>query len=73
MQRGVTSANVDEQLKSPDPNVQRLLGVTGDLGKGMGLDNKWAKDLSGIQPLYLLGYLGGWCSSIHRGTRLGSC
>jgi general L-amino acid transport system substrate-binding protein len=41
-ERGITSGNVDEMLKSPDPNVQRLLGVTGDLGKGMGLDNKWA-------------------------------
>jgi general L-amino acid transport system substrate-binding protein len=25
--------------------VQRLLGVTGDLGKGMGLDNKWAYEI----------------------------
>lgn len=44
-ERGITSANVDEQLKSPDPNVQRLLGATGDLGKGMGLDNKWAYNI----------------------------
>ncbi len=44
-ERGVTSANVDEMLKSSDPNVQRLLGVTGDLGKGMGLDNKWAYNI----------------------------
>ena len=39
---GVTQANVDEMLKSPSPNVQRLLGVAGDHGKLMGLDNKWA-------------------------------
>ena len=44
-ERGLTSANVDGALKSPDPNVQRLLGVTGDLGKGMGLDNKWAYNI----------------------------
>jgi general L-amino acid transport system substrate-binding protein len=44
-ERGVTSANVDEMLKSQDPNIQRLLGVTGDLGKGMGLDNKWAYNI----------------------------
>ena len=25
--------------------MQRLLGVTGDLGKGMGLDNKWAYNI----------------------------
>ncbi len=39
---GVTSANVDEQLKSPNPNVRRLLGVTGSAGKNLGLDAKWA-------------------------------
>ena len=44
-ERGLTSANVEAGLKSPDPNVQRLLGVTGDLGKGMGLDNKWAYNI----------------------------
>ncbi len=44
-ERGLTSANVEAALKSPDPNVQRLLGVTGDLGKGMGLDNKWAYNI----------------------------
>jgi general L-amino acid transport system substrate-binding protein len=44
-ERGLTAANVDDALKSPDPNIQRLLGVTGDLGKGMGLDNKWAYNI----------------------------
>jgi general L-amino acid transport system substrate-binding protein len=44
-ERGLTAANVEAALKSPDPNVQRLLGVTGDLGKGMGLDNKWAYNI----------------------------
>ncbi|MFA7438206.1 amino acid ABC transporter substrate-binding protein [Castellaniella sp.] len=39
---GVTSANVDEQLRSPNPHVQRLLGVTGNAGKNMGLDEQWA-------------------------------
>jgi general L-amino acid transport system substrate-binding protein len=39
---GVTSANVDAQLKSADPNVQRLLGVTGSAGKNLGLDEQWA-------------------------------
>ena len=29
------------QLKTEDPNVRRLLGVEGDLGKALGLDNKW--------------------------------
>ena len=39
---GVTQANVDEMLKSPSPSVQRLLGVQGDMGKMLGLDNRWA-------------------------------
>jgi general L-amino acid transport system substrate-binding protein len=38
---GITSKNVDEMLKSKDPEIQRFLGVTPGLGKDMGLDNKW--------------------------------
>jgi len=44
-ERGVTSANVDEALASNDPNIQRLLGVSGDMGKKLGLDNKWAYNI----------------------------
>jgi general L-amino acid transport system substrate-binding protein len=39
---GVTQANVDEMLKSPNPNIRRLLGVEGDFGHTMGLTNDWA-------------------------------
>ncbi len=39
---GVTQANVDEMLKSPNPNIRRLLGVEGDFGQNMGLTNDWA-------------------------------
>lgn len=39
---GITSANVDDMTQSDNPNVQRILGVTGELGKGLGLDGKWA-------------------------------
>ncbi|MHA3903773.1 amino acid ABC transporter substrate-binding protein [Castellaniella sp. WN] len=43
---GLTSANVDEQAKSStDPNVQRLLGVTGSAGENLGLDEKWAYNI----------------------------
>src|SRR5690606_11358504 len=42
---GITSANVDEMLKSANPNIQRILGVTGELGKGFGVDNKWAYNI----------------------------
>ena len=39
---GITQANVDEQRGSQNPDVQRLLGVTGDLGEKLGLGNDWA-------------------------------
>jgi general L-amino acid transport system substrate-binding protein len=38
----VTQANVDEKLKSDNPEIRRLLGVEGDFGKGLGLTNDWA-------------------------------
>ncbi|HLZ06034.1 MAG TPA: amino acid ABC transporter substrate-binding protein [Bradyrhizobium sp.] len=38
---GVTQANVDEKAKSDAPAVQRLLGISGDFGSRLGLDNKW--------------------------------
>lgn len=39
---GITSKNVDEMLKSQNPDIQRLLGVTEGNGKSLGLDEKWA-------------------------------
>ena len=39
---GITSKNVDEMLKSANPNVQRILGVTPGMGKHLGVDDKWA-------------------------------
>ena len=39
---GVTQANVDGQMSSTKPDVRRLLGLEGDMGKALGLDNKWA-------------------------------
>ena len=39
---GITQKNVDEMLKSNNPNVARILGVTPGAGKNMGLDEKWA-------------------------------
>jgi general L-amino acid transport system substrate-binding protein len=38
---GISQSNVDEKLTSKDPAVQRLLGVTPGMGKGIGLDEKW--------------------------------
>ena len=39
---GLTSANIDEALTSTVPDVRRLVGTEGDLGKALGLDNRWA-------------------------------
>jgi general L-amino acid transport system substrate-binding protein len=39
---GVTQANVDAQRSSQSPDVQRLLGVTGDFGTKMGVANDYA-------------------------------
>ena len=44
-EKGVTKANVDEQLKSTDPLVQRLLGDKPGNGKALGLDEKWAYNI----------------------------
>jgi general L-amino acid transport system substrate-binding protein len=38
---GITSANVDQFLGSGDPVVARLLGDQGDLGVGLGVDNRF--------------------------------
>lgn len=38
---GVTSKNVDQMLKSPNPEVRRLLGVEGAFGEPMGLTKDW--------------------------------
>ncbi len=37
-EKGITSANVDENKKSNDPETKRLLGIEGSLGKNLGLD-----------------------------------
>lgn len=38
---GVSSANVDANMSSRNPNVRRLLGVEGNIGKNVGLGPKW--------------------------------
>jgi general L-amino acid transport system substrate-binding protein len=39
---GLTAQNVDEQLKSANPEIKRFLGVDGNLGEGLGLTKDWA-------------------------------
>jgi len=42
---GVTQANVDTMKNSKNPNIQRLLGESGEAGKNLGLDAKWAYNI----------------------------
>jgi len=43
-EKGITAANINEvAASSQDPEVRRLLGLEGDLGPMMGLDNEFAK------------------------------
>jgi len=42
---GITSKNVDDMLKSTNPEIQRFLGVTPGLGKDLGLDEKWVYNI----------------------------
>jgi general L-amino acid transport system substrate-binding protein len=38
---GVTKANVDEMMKSPNPEIKRLLGTEGKFGEQVGLTPDW--------------------------------
>ncbi|MEA3384396.1 MAG: amino acid ABC transporter substrate-binding protein [Campylobacterota bacterium] len=43
---GITSANVDQMAKSSkNPEVKRILGTTGNIGKNLKLDPKWAYNI----------------------------
>jgi len=41
-EKGITMANIDTFMDSKDPDIRRLLGLEGDMGKALGLDPKWA-------------------------------
>jgi len=42
---GITSKNVDEMLKSDNPTIKRILGVTPGMGKALGVDEKWVYNI----------------------------
>ncbi len=42
---GITSKNVDEMLKSENPAIKRILGVTPGMGKALGVDEKWVYNI----------------------------
>ncbi|MFZ5672776.1 MAG: amino acid ABC transporter substrate-binding protein [Pseudomonadota bacterium] len=66
-EKGITQANVDEKLKSEDPEIQRMLGVTDELGPMLGLDKKW-----GYNVIKSVGNYGEvFERNMGQGTRLG--
>jgi general L-amino acid transport system substrate-binding protein len=38
---GISKSNVDEMMKSPSPEVRRVLGLEGSSGESLGLTNDW--------------------------------
>jgi general L-amino acid transport system substrate-binding protein len=44
-ENGITSKNVDEMLKSDNPGIKRILGVTPGMGKALGVDDKWVYNI----------------------------
>jgi len=42
---GLNSKNVDKMKSSSDPVVKRLLGIEGDMGKNLGVDNNWVYNI----------------------------
>ena len=41
----ITSKNVDEMLKSENPSIKRILGVTPGMGKALGVDEAWVYNI----------------------------
>jgi general L-amino acid transport system substrate-binding protein len=44
-EKGITSQNVDTFMDSKDPDIRRLLGLEGEMGKALGVDQKWAYNI----------------------------
>ena len=61
---GVTKANVDEQMKSTNPDVKRLLGTEGKHGEALGLPNDWG--------YRIVKHIGNYGESFERNVGMGS-
>ncbi|MGB6534713.1 MAG: amino acid ABC transporter substrate-binding protein [Xanthobacteraceae bacterium] len=61
---GVAKGNVDEQLKSPNPEIRRLLGIEGQFGASLGLTNDWA--------YRIIKFIGNYGESFERNVGQGS-
>jgi general L-amino acid transport system substrate-binding protein len=42
---GLSSKTIDKEAASPNPAIQRFVGASGDIGKMLGLDNRWALNI----------------------------
>ena len=42
---GITSKNIDEMMKSDNPTIKRILGVTPGMGKALGVYEKWVYNI----------------------------
>ena len=42
---GISSKTVDEMLKSENPSIKRILGVTPGMGKALGVDEAWVDNI----------------------------
>jgi general L-amino acid transport system substrate-binding protein len=61
---GVTKANVDEQLKSANPEIKRLLGTEGKHGEALGLTSDWG--------YRIVKHIGNYGESFDRNVGVGS-
>jgi general L-amino acid transport system substrate-binding protein len=61
---GVTKSNVDQQLKSANVEIRRLLGIEGQFGRSIGLSNDWA--------YRIVKYVGNYGESFERNVGQGS-
>ncbi len=61
---GVTKANVDQMMKSDNPEIKRLLGSEGKFGEAIGLTNDWA--------LRIVKHVGNYAESFEKNVGQGS-
>ena len=61
---GITSKNIDEMMKSDNPTIKRILGVTPGMGKALGVDEKWVYDI--------IKQVGNYGESFERNVGMGS-
>ena len=61
---GVTKANLNDQMKSENPDVKRLLGTEGNAGEQLGLTKDWA--------VRIIRHVGNYGESFERNVGQGS-